>query len=180
MGLARKAGELYGGTVRFETFAGGVVRCYFDALHWFTFRFHSEEAGLSALYPVHGIEWEMWGEDYIFKNADAVRDRIINAGSVTDAERDNLANQGIAHFLDKHLSEVRERPVQKYELAREGAMWRLEPLVYMGTWRGGLVDGPAVVPHHGKSWIGGSSRAEGARLGPMRRCCTVPACTVRT
>ena len=165
VGLARKAGELYGGTVRFETFAGGVVRCYFDDLHWFTFRFHSEEAGLSALYPVHGIEWEPWGEKYIFRNADAVRDRIINMGLVTDAERDNRANQEIVHFLDKHLSEVRERPVQKYELVREGALWRLEPLVYMGTWKGGLVDGPAVVPHHGKAWIGGSSRAEGVRLG---------------
>lgn len=165
VGLARKAGELYGGTVRLETFAGGVVRCYFEDLHWFTFRFHSEEAGLSALYPVHGIEWGLWGEDYIFRNADVVRDRIINAGSVTDAERDNRANQEIANFLDKHLSEVRERPVQKYELVREGAMWRLEPLVYMGTWRGGLVDGPAVVPHHGKAWVGGSSRVEGVRLG---------------
>lgn len=165
VGLAEKAGELYGGTVRFETFAGGVVRCYFDDLHWFTFRFHSEEAGLSALYPVHGIEWEPWGEKYIFRNADVVRDRIINMGLVTDAERDNRANQGIAHFLDKHLSEVRERPAQKYELVREGALWRLEPLVYMGTWKGGLVDGPAVVPHHGKAWVGGSSRAEGVRLG---------------
>lgn len=165
VGLARKAGELYGGTVRLETFAGGVVRCYFDDLHWFTFRFHSEEAGLSALYPVHGIEWEMWGEKYIFRNADAVRDRIISMGSVTDAERDNRANQEIACFLDNHLLEVRERPVQKYELVREGALWRLEPLVYMGTWRGGLVDGPAVVPHHGKAWVGSSSRAEGVRLG---------------
>ena len=165
VGLARKAGELYGGTVRLETFAGGVVRCYFDGLHWFTFRFHSEEAGLSALYPVHGIEWEMWGEDYIFKNADAVRDRIISVGPVTDAERDNRANQEILHFLDRHLSEVRERPVQKYELVREGTMWRLEPLVYMGTWKGGLVDGPAAVPHHGKAWVGGSSRVEGVRLG---------------
>lgn len=165
VGLARKAGELYGGTVRLETFAGGVVRCYFDDLHWFTFRFHSEEAGLSALYPVHGIEWEMWGEKYIFRNADAVRDRIISMGSVTDAERDNRANQEIACFLDNHLLEVRERPVQKYELVREGAMWRLEPLVYMGTWKGGLVDGPAVVPHHGRAWVGGSSLAEGVRLG---------------
>nr|DAK16366.1 MAG TPA: hypothetical protein [Caudoviricetes sp.] len=165
VGLARKAGELYGGTVRLETFAGGVVRCYFDDLHWFTFRFHSEEAGLSALYPVHGIEWEMWGEKYIFRNADEVRDRIISVGPVTDAERDNRANQEIAHFLDTHLLEVRERPVQKYELVREGAMWRLEPLVYMGTWKGGLVDGPAVVPHHGKAWVGGSSRVEGVRLG---------------
>lgn len=165
VGLAEKAGELYGGTVRFETFAGGVVRCYFDDLHWFTFRFHSEEAGLSALYPVHGIGWEPWGEKYIFRNADAVRDRIINMGLVTDAERDNRANQEIVHFLDKHLSEVRERPVQKYELVREGALWRLEPLVYMGTWKGGLVDGPAVVPHYGKAWVGGSSRAEGVRLG---------------
>lgn len=165
VGLARKAGELYGGTVRLETFAGGVVRCYFEDLHWFTFRFHSEEAGLSALYPVHGIEWGLWGEDYIFRNADVVRDRIINAGSVTDAERDNRANQEIANFLDKHLSEVRERPVQKYELIEEGAMWRLEPLVYMGMWRGGLVDGPAVVPHHGKAWVGSSSWAEGVRLG---------------
>ena len=163
--LADKAGELYGGTVRFETFAGGVVRCYFDGLHWFTFRFHSEEAGLSALYPVHGIEWEMWGEDYIFKNADAVRDRIISVGPVTDAERDNRANQEILHFLDMHLSEVRERPVQKYELVREGTMWRLEPLVYTGTRKGGLVDGPAVVPHYGRAWVGGSSRAEGVRLG---------------
>lgn len=164
-GLAEKAGELYGGTVWFQTLAGGVVRCYFEDLHWFTFRFHSTEVGLSALYPVHGIEWEPWSEDYIFRNADTVRDRIINVRSVTDAERDNRANQEIAHFLDKHLSEVRERPVQKYELIKEGAMWRLEPLVYMGTWKGGLVDGPAVVPHHGKSWVGGSSRAEGVRLG---------------
>lgn len=164
-GLASKAGELYGGTVRFETFPGGVVRCYFDALHWFTFRFHSEEVGLSALYPVHGIEWEMWGEEYIFKNADAVRDRILIRGSMTDTERTNRANQEIAHYLDRHLSEVRERPVQKYELVREGELWRLEPLVYMGTWKGGLVDGPAVVPHHGKAWVGGSSRAEGVRLG---------------
>lgn len=163
--LADKAGELYGGTVRFETFAGGVVRCYFDGLHWFTFRFHSEEAGLSALYPVHGIEWEMWGEDYIFKNADVVRDRILIRGSMTDAERTNRANQEIAHYLDKHLSEVRERPVQKYEMVREGQLWRLEPLVYMGTVKGGLVDGPAVVPHYGKAWVGGSSRAEGVRLG---------------
>ena len=98
-----------------------MVRCYFDDLHWFTFRFHSEEAGLSALYPVHGIEWEMWGEKYIFRNADEVRDRIISVGLVTDAERDNRANQEIAHFLDTHLLEVRERPVQKYELVREGA-----------------------------------------------------------
>lgn len=163
--LADKAGELYGGTVWFQTLAGGVVRCYFEDLHWFTFRFHSTEVGLSALYPVHGIEWEPWGEDYIFRNADTVRDRIINVRSVTDAERDNRANQEIARFLDKHLSEVRERPVQKYELVREGSMWRLEPLVYMGTWKGGLVDGPAVVPHHGKAWVGGSSRAEGVRLG---------------
>lgn len=165
VGLARKAGELYGGTVRLETFAGGVVRCYFEDLHWFTFRFHSEEAGLSALYPVHGIEWGLWGEDYIFRNADMVRDRIINAGSVTDAERDNRANQEIANFLDKHLSEVRERPVQKYELVREGQLWRMEPLVYVGAVKGGLVDGPAVVPHHGKAWVGGSSRVEGVRLG---------------
>lgn len=163
--LADKAGELYGGTVWFQTLAGGVVRCYFDDLHWFTFRFHSEEAGLSALYPVHGIEWEMWGEKYIFRNADEVRDRIISVGPVTDAERDNRANQEIAYFLDRHLSEVRERPVQKYELVREGAMWRLEPLVYMGTAKGGLVDGPAVVPHYGRAWVGGSSRAEGVRLG---------------
>lgn len=118
--LADKAGELYGGTVWFQTLDGGVVRGYFDDLHWFTFRFHSEGAGLSALYPVHGIEWEMWGEDYIFKNADVVRDRIISAGSVTDAERYNRANQEIASFLDEHLLEVRERPVQKYELVREG------------------------------------------------------------
>jgi hypothetical protein len=165
VGLARKAEELYGGTVWFQTLAGGVVRCYFDDLHWFTFRFHSEEAGLSALYPVHGIEWEMWGEKYIFRNADEVRDHIISVGPVTDAERDNRANQEIARFLDTHLLEVRERPVQKYELVREGAMWRLEPLVYMGTWKGGLVDGPAVVPHHGKAWVGGSSRVEGVRLG---------------
>lgn len=165
VGLTRKAGELYGGTVRLETFAGGVVRCYFDDLHWFTFRFHSEEVGLSALYPVHGIEWEMWGEKYIFRNADEVRDRIINAGSVTDAERDNRANQEITHYLDKHLSEIRERPVQKYELVREGRLWQLEPLVYMGTVKGGLVDGPAVVPHYGRAWVGGSSRVEGVRLG---------------
>lgn len=165
VGLARKAEELYGGTVWFQTLAGGVVRCYFEGLHWFTFRFHSTEVGLSALYPVHGIEWEPWGEDYIFRNADTVRDRIINVRSVTDAERDNRANQDIAHFLDKHLSEVRERPVQKYELVREGQLWRLEPLVYMGAVKGGLVDGPAVVPHHGKAWVGGSSRAEGVRLG---------------
>jgi hypothetical protein len=165
VGLARKAEELYGGAMWFQTLDGGVLRGYFDGLHWFTLRFHSEEAGLSALYPVHGIEWEPWGEDYIFKNADVVRDRIINAGSVTDAERDNRANQEIAQFLDRHLSEVRERPVQKYELVREGAMWRLEPLVYMGTWKGGLVDGPAVVPHYGRAWVGGSSWAEGVRLG---------------
>lgn len=163
--LADKAGELYGGTVWFQTLAGGVVRCYFEDLHWFTFRFHSEESGLSALYPVHGIEWEPWGEEYIFKNADIVRDRIISTGSPTDAERTNRANQEILHFLDRHLSEVRERPVQKYELVREGSMWRLEPLVYMGTVKGGLVDGPAVVPHHGKAWVGGSSRVEGVRLG---------------
>lgn len=163
--LADKAGELYGGTVWFQTLAGGVVRCYFEDLHWFTFRFHSEEAGLSALYPVHGIEWEPWGEEYIFKNADVVRDRIISLGSMTDAERVNRANQEITRFLDKHLSEVRERPVQKYELVREGQLWRMEPLVYMGTFKGGLVDGPAVVPHHGKAWVGSSSRAEGVRLG---------------
>lgn len=163
--LADKAGELYGGTVWFQTLDGGVVRCYFDALHWFTFRFHSERAGLAALYPVHGIEWEPWGEEYIFKNADIVRDRIISTGSMTDAERTNQANQEILHFLDRHLSEVRERPVQKYELVREGQLWRLEPLVYMGTVKGGLVDGPAVVPHYGKAWVGGSSRAEGVRLG---------------
>lgn len=163
--LADKAGELYGGTVWFQTLAGGVVRCYFEDLHWFTFRFHSEEAGLSALYPVHGIEWEPWGEEYIFKNADVVQDRIISLGSVTDAERDNRANQEIARFLDEHLSEVRERPVQKYELVREGQLWRMEPLVYMGTVKGGLVDGPAVVPHYGRAWVGGSSRAEGVRLG---------------
>lgn len=114
---------------------------------------------------MHGIEWEPWGEEYIFKNADVVRDRIISLGSVTDAERDNRANQEIARFLDKHLSEVRERPVQKYELVREGQLWRMEPLVYMGTVKGGLVDGPAVVPHHGKAWVGGSSRAGGVRLG---------------
>lgn len=165
VGLAEKAGELYGGTVWFQTLAEGVVRCYFEDLHWFTFRFHSEEAGLSALYPVHGIEWEMWGEEYIFKNADKVRDRIISVGPVTDTERDNRANQEIAHFLDRHLSEVRERPVQKYELVREGKLWRLGPLVYMGAVKGGLVDGPAVVPHHGRAWVGGSSWVEGVRLG---------------
>lgn len=163
--LVDKAGELYGGTMWFQTLDGGVVRGYFDGLHWFTFRFHSEEAGLSALYPVHGIEWEPWGEEYIFKNADVVRDRIISTGSLTDAERTNRANQEILHFLDRHLSEVRERPVQKYELVREGQLWRLEPLVYMGTVKGGLVDGPAVVPHYGRAWVGGSSRAEGVRLG---------------
>lgn len=163
--LADKAGELYGGTIWFQTVDDGVVRCYFDALHWFTFRFHSKEAGLSALYPVHGIEWEPWGEEYIFKNADVVRDRIISTGSLTDAERTNRANQEILHFLDRHLSEVRERPVQKYELVREGQLWRLEPLVYMGAVKGGLVDGPAVVPHYGRAWVGGSSRAEGVRLG---------------
>lgn len=163
--LARKAEKLYGGTMWFQTLDGGVVRCYFDALHWFTFRFHSEEAGLSALYPVHGIEWEPWGEEYIFKNADTVRDRILSTGSLTDAERTNRANHEILHFLDMHLSEVRERPVQKYELVREGQLWRLEPLVYMGTVKGGLVDGPAVVPHYGRAWVGGSSRAEGVRLG---------------
>lgn len=165
VGLARKAEELYGGTVWFQTLAGGVVRCYFEGLHWFTFRFHSEEAGLSALYLVHGIEWEPWGEDYIFRNADTVRDRTINMGPVTNTERNNRTDQEIAHFLDKHLSEVRERPVQKYELVREGRLWRLDPLVYMGAVKGGLVDGPAVVPHHGKAWVGGSSRAEGVRLG---------------
>lgn len=163
--LADKAGELYGGTVWFQTLDGGVVRGYFDDLHWFTFRFHSEEAGLSALYPVHGIEWEPWGEEYIFKNADIVRDRIISTVPLTDAERTNRANREILHFLDRHLSGVRERPVQKYELVREGQLWRLEPLVYMGTVKGGLVDGPAVVPHYGRAWVGGSSRAEGVRLG---------------
>ena len=35
----------------------------------------------------------------------------------------------------------------------------------MGTAKGGLVDGPAVVPHYGRAWVGGSSRAEGVRLG---------------
>lgn len=163
--LVSDADTLYGGTVWFQTLAGGVVRCYFEDLHRFTFRFHSEEAGLSALYPVHGIEWEPWGEEYIFKNADVVRDHIISTGSMTDAECINRANQEILHFLDRHLSEVRERPVQKYELVREGSMWRLEPLVYMGTWKGGLVDGPAVVPHYGRAWVRGSSRAEGVRLG---------------
>lgn len=164
-GLAEKAEELYGGTVWFQTVDDGVVRCYFDALHWFTFRFHSEEAGLSALYPVHGIEWEPWGEEYIFKNADEVRDSILIRGSMTDTERTNRANHEISHYLDKHLSEVRERPVQKYELVREGQLWRLKPLVYMGAVKGGLVDGPAVVPHYGRAWVGGSSRAEGVRLG---------------
>lgn len=33
----------------------------------------------------------------------------------------------------------------------------------------------AVVPHYGRAWVGGSSRAEGVRLGPMQRYCTVPA-----
>lgn len=119
-------------------------------------------AGLSALYPVHGIEWEMWGEKYIFRNADEMRDRIISVGPVTDAERDNRANQEIARFLDTHLLEVRERPVQKYELVREGAMWRLEPLVYMGTWKGGR----------------GLEALAGLRVcawGPTQRYCTVPA-----
>lgn len=36
VGLVRKAEELYGGTVWFQTLAGGVVRRYFDDLHWFT------------------------------------------------------------------------------------------------------------------------------------------------
>lgn len=134
VGLVRKAEELYGSTVWFQTLDEGVVRCYFDALHWFTFRFHSEESGLSALYPVHGIEWEMWGEDYIFRNADEVRDRIISVGPVTDAERDNRANQEIAQFLDKHLTEVRERRACRLP-ARAGDIPRRGCSDLAGWWR---------------------------------------------
>lgn len=50
--LVSDADTLYGGNVWFQTVERGdvyAVQCYFDSLHWFTFRFHSE--GASAVLP---------------------------------------------------------------------------------------------------------------------------------
>lgn len=166
--LADKAGELYGGTVWFQTLAGGVVRCYFDSLHWFTFRFHSERAGLSAVYGTYGIEWEPWGEEYIFKYADEISGGLLEYTYITPTlgVENSRADYAIAKFLRNHLKLVRERPAQKYKLLAEGDMWRVVPLAYTLRDEGGLVDGPGVLPHDGCAWVGGSCRVSGVKLGP--------------
>ena len=49
--LVSDADTLYGGNVWFQTVERGdvyAVQCYFDSLHWFTFRFHSEGLSLAG------------------------------------------------------------------------------------------------------------------------------------
>ena len=169
--LVSDADTLYGGTVWFQTVERGdvyAVQCYFDSLHWFTLRFHSERAGLAAVYGTYGIEWEPWGEEYIFKYADEISGGLLEYTYIapTLGVENSRADYAIAKFLRNHLKLVRERPVQKYKLLPEGDMWRVVPLAYTLRDEGGLVDGPGVLPHDGCAWVGSSCRVSGVKLGP--------------
>ena len=169
--LVSDADTLYGGNVWFQTVERGdvyAVQCYFDSLHWFTFRFHSERAGLAAVYGTYGIEWESWGEEYIFKYADEISGGFLGYTYIasTPGVENSRADYAITKFLRNHLKLVRERPVQKYKLRAEGDMWRVVPLAHTLRDEGGLVDGPGVLPHDGCAWVGGSCRVSGVKLGP--------------
>lgn len=174
--LMERFEHLYNGTVSGELHKGYNINHHmfylvWNDMPWIEFGIVTPEQGevddweMYAL-PIYG-EHPFYPNDMCLKHA---WDKWNLSYETDESEYALSLSGGIESFLKWYINEVSEPPRQKYFLERENEdRYR----VIMSGDRhpeakrkaGGIVDGPGVLPHWGRSWVFSGSIVKGVRLG---------------
>lgn len=174
--LMERFEHLYGGTVTGEFEEGARVdhrmfTLWWDDMQWVEFGVtvpgHNED-GDWYLYtlPVYG-DAHYWPRKVLLEQSFSTGRLRFECG---EEEYRETLGQEVHYFLSWYMENLTERPRQKYLLEEErNGEYRIilapDRHPEAGSKAGGLVDGPGVLPHWGRSWVFSGSIVKGVRLG---------------
>lgn len=174
--LMERFEHLYGGTVTGEFEEGARVdhrmfTLWWDDMQWVEFGVtvpgHNED-GDWYLYtlPVYG-DAHFWPRKVLLEQSFSTGRLRFEC---SEEEYRETLGQEVHYFLSWYLDNISERPRQKYLLEEErNGEYRIvlapDRHPEAGSKAGGLVDGPGVLPHWGRSWVFSGSIVKGVRLG---------------